>query len=430
MKTTVYQTLFVLLMVIGAVACTDKISVEQDVNVPIYMDYATLRASVQPAAARELVRPGKIYFKDNYLLIVEYLEGIHVVDLSNPAAPSNRSFIEIPGCTDLAVKENALYADNYVDLVVIDVSNLDAPKEVARVNSALPYTIPAPEMEGLPYSSVDEAKGIVVGWKVKRETREVEQVYRPSYPMYDYATAEGGSLGAWTTNGGSASSFGKSGSMARFGLYDDYLYIADSYMLYLFQVANAMAPVKSSQQWVNYGPVETMFIYAGNMFFGTPSGMVVYSLNVPSVPSDARSFWHTTSCDPVVVQDEYAYITLRGGTTCNNSTINRLDVVKCSNNYSRFELLNSYDLTEPYGLGIDGNILFICDGRAGLKVFDATDKQAIHQHLIAAFPSIQAYDVIPVNGFLFLIGDDGFYLYDYSNIQDIRQLGHIPVVKK
>jgi hypothetical protein len=35
-----------------------------------------------------------------------------------------------------------------------------------------------------------------------------------------------------------------------------------------------------------------------------------------------------------------------------------------------------------------------------------------------------------VNGFLFMVGKDGFYLYDYSNIQNITLKGHIPVVKK
>jgi hypothetical protein len=29
-----------------------------------------------------------------------------------------------------------------------------------------------------------------------------------------------------------------------------------------------------------------------------------------------------------------------------------------------------------------------------------------------------------------MIGDDGFYLYDYKNLKDIKQIGLIPVVKK
>jgi hypothetical protein len=86
-------------------------------------------------------------------------------------------------------------------------------------------------------------------------------------------------------------------------------------------------------------------------------------------------------------------------------------------------------MAEPHGLGIDQNTLFICDGKAGLKIFDVADKQRITDHLLASFPNIKTYDVIPVEGYLFMIGDDGFYLYDYSNIRDIKQIGHIPVAK-
>jgi len=81
----------------------------------------------------------------------------------------------------------------------------------------------------------------------------------------------------------------------------------------------------------------------------------------------------------------------------------------------------------PQGLGIDGDLLFLCDGDAGLKVYNAADPLSILQ--IAIFPSINAYDVIPMHNYLFMIGEKGFTLYDYSNIKDIKQIGFIPVIK-
>ena len=105
-------------------------------------------------------------------------------------------------------------------------------------------------------------------------------------------------------------------------------------------------------------------------------------------------------------------------------------MVKLSADYKTNTLAASYNLTNPYGLAIDNNTLFVCDGKAGLKVYDATDKQAITSHQLAAFPDIKTYDVIPVNGYLFMVGDDGFYLYDYADLQHIKQIGHIPVVKE
>ena len=433
---TIYTTFFCLMAVLCVTSCMDKLTEAQDMNSPIYLDYETLRSSVQPAAARPLVHPGKIYFKDNYLLIVEQWEGIHLIDVSNPANPQNKLFIEVPGCRDIAVKNNSLYVDSYVDLVTVDLSDSMHPKENSRLKDVFPYTIPSPENPKLPYAEVDQKNGIVVGWEVKREKRELERRYYPTYPIYDsyyYSSRYGVSADFASTAsapGGSSSSvasFGKSGSMARFGLYDKYLYIADNYLLYMYNVENAATPVSAGKQSLN-GMIETLFVYDDHLFFGTPNGMLVYGLQVPSAPSFKNWFWHITSCDPVVVQDSCAYITLRGGTACNNSTVNRLDIVECSESYTKYSLINSYNLTGPYGLGIDGNRLFVCDGGAGLKVYDVTNKQDID--LIVSFPAIQTYDVIPVEGYLFMIGDDGFYLYDYSDIQNVRQIGHIPVVKE
>jgi len=411
----------------------DKYTEDMMMNIPVYMDYATLRSSVKIGKAQELVKPGKICFKDNYLLIVEYREGIHVIDVSNPSNPQNKVFIEIPGCVDIAVKDNSLYADSYVDLITIDLSDINNPKEKNRLKDVLPYAVPTAENENYPFASVDQESGVVVAWEAKREKRELERRYFIQYPRYyDYRSDVAGyyygtlSSNSGSVSGGAQSSFGKSGSMARFALYDQYLYIADTYTLCMFYVGDADTPAKSGSMSVG-GNTETIFAYDDHLFFGTTTGMLVYNLKVPNTPAYVQSFWHITSCDPVVVQDGYAYVTLRGGTECRNNTVNRLDVIRCSEDYKQLTLVNSYNMVEPFGLGIDGNMLFLCDGNAGLKVYDVTVKNNIS--IKATFPNIQTYDVIPVGGYLFMIGSDGFYLYDYSDINNIRAVGHIPVAK-
>ena len=424
---------FCLTAVLSLPSCLDKYSEELSLNTPVYMDYATLRSSVKQSNPQDLVHPGKICFKDQYLIVVEYREGIHVIDVSNPANPQNKIFIEVPGCVDIALNGNYLYVDSYTDLVTIDLSDINHPKETNRVKDVFPYTVPAADNTNLPYASVEQDKGVVVSWEVKRVKRNLERTYYPQYPVYDYLdyaakTNGGGYYGLTPSNAGSSTgaSFGKSGSMACFGLYNKYLYVINYYSLFMFDVENPGAPVKDGS--LSIGSAETLFIYDDHLFFGTSNGMLIYSLNVPNTPAYVQNYWHITSCDPVVIQDGYAYITLRSGTTCQNTSVNRLDIVKCSNNYQQFDLVSSYNMTQPYGLGIDGNMLFVCDGSAGLKVYQVANGQIRLQ--LAAFPNIQTYDVIPVGGYLFMIGDDGFYLYDYSDINNIRVVGHIPVVKQ
>ena len=80
-------------------------------------------------------------------------------------------------------------------------------------------------------------------------------------------------------------------------------------------------------------------------------------------------------------------------------------------------------MTEPYGLGIHNGTLFVCEGEHGFKVYDASYENSITSHLIASFPGIKAYDVIPLENVLFMIGEDGFYIYDYSDLNSISLLG-------
>ena len=91
--------------------------------------------------------------------------------------------------------------------------------------------------------------------------------------------------------------------------------------------------------------------------------------------------------------------------------------------------MRSYNMTNPFGLGIDDDVLFVCDGDAGLKVYNAADPYLISEHLIATFKDINAFDVIPLGNSLLMIGSDGFYQYDYTNLNDIKQISSIKVVK-
>lgn len=421
---TIKNIISIIIVLTGFNSCLDEYTEVFTANVPVYLSYEDLRDAVNLSTARDIKNPGKIYFKDGYIFINEELKGIHIFDNQNPENPQNTGFIEIPGNVDIAIKDNILYADSYVDLVAIDISNINVPKEVSRVEDIFPYTTP-PVDEDYRVANVDEEKGVVIDWEIKKIRQEVEQNYYPVY-YYERANFATDAVGVSAPAQVSGSTFGIGGSMARFGLYNDYLYAVDNSTLYMFDVDNPESPGSIGNQNIGWN-IETMFIYDNHMFFGTQTGMLVFSLEVATVPDYIGKFRHVTGCDPVVISDGYAYITLRGGNQC-GSNVNRLDVLGLSGDYADNELIESYPLHGPYGLGIDDEILFVCDGDAGLKVYDVSDKYHIDDNRIATFPNINTYDVIPVNGYLFMIGDDGFYQYDYSDLQNIHQVSLIPVV--
>jgi hypothetical protein len=153
--------------------------------------------------------------------------------------------------------------------------------------------------------------------------------------------------------------------------------------------------------------------------------MHIFSLEDPANPVKVSTYEHVRSCDPVVVSGNTAYVTLRSGTQCEGFT-NQLEVIDVAD-WSSPQLVKIYPMSNPHGLGIDKSLLFICDGNAGLKIYDATDQQNIDKHLIKHYENIHAFDVIPFNNVLMLIGADGIFQYDYSDPTKIKLLSKLKI---
>jgi hypothetical protein len=404
-------------------ACSDKRLQTYMANVPLYLSYSDLRASFQVEGGRQLEQPGKIYFKDDYMYVNEYREGIHVLDLSDPADPRAVAFIKIPGNVDMAIRNEVLYADSYVDLLMVDVSDPAHPEEIKRVEDLFEYVIP-PFDNDFPLDEVDEEKGVVSGFEVREITREIHQYPYP-WPVF-YAYDDVSVLNSSIPGSGSSeNTYGVGGSMARFLTYDDYLYVLEStYKLKSIDISDPDQPLLVNEQYL-WGNIETIFIKDAYMYVGSSSGMHILSLEEPSVPIPRSTYQHITSCDPVVVSGNRAYVTLRAGNLC-GGTQNLLEVIDISNKLDPSRMV-SYAMQEPYGLGIEQDILFICEGSYGLKVYDASNPYSITAHKLAEFDDIHAYDVIPLSSFLFTVGEDGFYIYDYTDLDDITLLGSLPV---
>ncbi len=418
------QPLFLLIITITAFSCKDKYEETYMVNEPVYLAYDELRAPLNVKSAQDIIQPGKLYFKDNFIYVNEYMEGIHVIDNRDPSKPNAIKFIEIPGNVDMAIKGNILYADSYVDLVAIDISNLDDIKEVARVEDAFPYMIP--EYTDGVLEEVSEEKGIVVGWKKVAKTEEINpnQSNYQYYPYYDVMYFTETSNVRSVNTGSADQSFGIGGSMARFTISSDYLYAVDYSMLKLFNISDLTDPVLESQLNIGWN-IETIFPYNNKLFIGTMTGMLIYSLNDPANPEFVSQFSHINSCDPVVVEDDYAYVTLRSGNLCGESE-DLLDVIDISNIHNPF-LVKEYPMVEPFGLGIDNSILFVCDGSAGLKIYNAEDPLNITANKLIEYHNINAFDVIPLGDVLLMIAVEGLYQYDYSDLDSIHQLSYIPI---
>ncbi|MCF6364949.1 MAG: hypothetical protein L3J35_01990 [Bacteroidales bacterium] len=418
--------IFMMFLLTGGFSCKDKVLETRKFtgNKPVYLSYEDMRNGVKFLPGEDLKQTGKMYFYNDYVFVNEYLKGIHIIDNSDPSNPQNIKFIEIPGNIDMVIKDNFLYVDSYVDLVVLNIADINNIVEINRIEDVFPYQVPEYDYT-YPLATIDTEAGVVVGYTIE----EIEETYETNggnwnFRFYKYETLDVQTANSSSNYSGGGQGIGIAGSMARFSIYEDNMYLLNETILNVYDISNLRMPTYVTE--LNTTTIaETLFLYNGKLFMGTQTGMRVYDLSNPDAPVFVSEFSHIQSCDPVVVDSNYAYVTLRSGNACGSFT-NQLDVVDISVITSP-ELVKSYELTNPHGLGIQSDkTLFVCDGEAGLKVYDASDPLRIDENILFHFPEMDAFDVIPLGNLIMMISEDGLYQYNFEG-GVMTQLSFIPI---
>jgi hypothetical protein len=427
--TLMYVLFFYVLLILTSLilgSCTDVCETENSYTYyePIYTSLEDLRASVAQEAPRNLEQLGKLYLKSGYLYLNEPDLGLHVIDNRDPKNPINVSFINVPGNRGLSAKGNFLYVDSYVDLVVLDISDPENIIETNRLENVFN------DYNNYGYY-IDPDLGLVTGWEEVRKVEITESdCVEPTYVIYDGYYFDSG-IALANSEGATArviADQGVGGSMATFTISSNFLYTLENNSdLISIDISDLANPLIHAKQNIGWG-VETLFPYEDKLFMGANDGMYIYDVSQPASPEMITKYEHMRSCDPVVVQGDYAYVTLRSGNTCQGFS-NQLEVINISD-IANPQLEEVYPMFNPFGLGIDQDALFVCDGSAGLKIYDASDITAIGDNLKVQYGDIHALDVIPFNDVLMLIGDDGLYQYDYSDLEHITLLSEIKTTSK
>ena len=391
--------LFVIAMMMMQQSCLkDSATKTYTIYTPVYKAKAEVIAGIKTNAPRPVVHPGKLFIRDHYIFLNEIDKGIHVIDNSNPSSPVNKYFIPIPGNVDLAVKGNILYADLYRDLITIDISQPNTIQVTKVIDKVFPQRVYTNGFR-------QDTTRVIVDWIQKDTTVDINtnELYYFAQNAFLLSSQSG-------TVSNTSPTVGIGGSMARFALLNNYLYTVTDRELNVFNIAQPASPIFSNTVQIGWR-IETIYPFSNKLFIGSQSGMFIYNTTDPMHPSYVSQFSHMTVCDPVIADNNYAYITLRTGTTC-VGTINELNILDIQD-LQNPTLVNTYQLTNPHGLAKSGNTLFICDGSAGLKVFKTSNLQQLE--LVQTIEGLTTYDVIAINNIALVVAADGLYQYDYSN---------------
>jgi hypothetical protein len=390
----------------------DKVTKTYTILTPVYKEKAEVYANIKSNTPVTVKAPGKIFLYGNYIFLNEVDKGVHIIDNSNPGNPIVKAFINIPGNLDIAVKGNTLYADLYSDLVVVDIAN---PLQ-AKFIKYIPHVFPERNYTG-GFSA--DSNRVIVDW-IKRDTTidlNAPPVFCNMCPYMLYASSQNGLV-----NAAAGGPVGVAGSMARFSIVNNYMYTVNNSRLTSFDINNSLDPQKTAEQQVGWN-IETIYPFENKLFVGSMTGMFIYDITNPAAPVAQGQFTHVRSCDPVITDGKYAYVTLRNANAC-NGTVNQLDIVNISNIYTPL-LSKTYPMVNPHGLTKDNNLLFICDGKAGLKMYDAADPLNIS--LKKEISDIETFDAIAWNGNLLVVAKDGLYQYAYSAAGNLNLKSKISV---
>lgn len=210
---------------------------------------------------------------------------------------------------------------------------------------------------------------------------------------------------------------GKGGSTARMTIAGDNLYLVSNRDLYTYDISTPETMVLLNKIEIAWDGVETIFPFRDKLFIGSQTGMFVYDISNPKKPSLLGAASHFRSCDPVVADDNYAFVTLRSNNAGCGGTLNQLNVYDIQgNNILSPKLLKEMSMPEPHGLGFKDNALYICMGTAGINVLDITDKKNPKSVKIirSENSAVEFIDVIPYDNLLITYVKGGIILYDIS----------------
>jgi hypothetical protein len=327
----------------------------------------------------------KIYVFGDYLIRSNTAAGrVDFFDLRQPATLPKLATIHVEGNNDVAVVDNIMYADAGSSMIVYDISDVTSIR------------------------AIDTIRGIF------------QQLYRPvDMPVMDDVEVGGMSgcggcgsdspVAAPENTGGDYSSGGTGGSLARFTIAGDYLYCIDYADVIVFKIDAPERPQLKNRVSINW-EIETLFPYENTLFVGGRRGVYLVDITDGDSPVPIGEFEHGRGCDPVVVENDRAYVTLRSGTSCGDITdqLHILDVT----NLRAPRLLKSVDVDNPYGLAVRDAIVYLCDGTGGLKIIDARDPQ--NPTTINTITGIVPHDAILLDRKLVVTTSDRAIVYDLS----------------
>lgn len=226
---------------------------------------------------------------------------------------------------------------------------------------------------------------------------------------------------------------GTAGSTARMIIDGDYLYAISGDTVQLFDITQPSMPNAQQQVKLTWN-IQTLFAYEDYLLVGAADGIHILDNTDRAAPFEIGDFRHAMTRDPVVAQNGVAYATLRrDDSIAGNAIVNQLNVIDISD-VANPTLVETESLNGPSGLAVRGERLYVCDGTAGLIIYDVSNKfDAVFRNSVNR---IECSDVIATDDTLHVIGPQEYAQYSTESnsipqlISSIKRQATIYVVDR
>lgn len=321
-----------------------------------------------------IISPGKIRLSGNTLFVNDRYRGVHIFDISNPALPVRLAALAIDYNVDIAVKDDALYADSNGSLLVYDISQPANPRFVRAVPGACTSAGYDPD------DTADDS--------------------------FRFGCA-GDCIG-----GDDDCGIGWPVSLVRFAVVGDFLYSPRERQLKIFSVTEATNPLAAGEAGLAWNIGSILAVPERELLFlGGRTNVHVYSITNRVAPVPVAQLVHARAWDPVVVQGDHAYVTLRYS-YYDGLPSSRLEVIAISN-ITNMQVVTNVAMDAPSGLAAAGDHLYVCDWYAGLEIFNISSPVAVFR--AGGLPDVSGDDVLIAGQLLIQTGGSGVALYDISD---------------
>ena len=139
---------------------SQPVAIQNNYFTPTYVTRAQLESSVVLENPKTTIKSGKIYIKDDIMFVNDVNKGFQIYNYSNATNPVAIGYINFPGATDLAIRNNILYVNQAVDLVSVNYNVANNTIAVTnRIKNAFPQKLSPQGFNGNPTNDQ-----IIINW--------------------------------------------------------------------------------------------------------------------------------------------------------------------------------------------------------------------------------------------------------------------------